>query len=138
MQSLHNILDQMVALKPQTIATDTTTVGETIDLADAGAVEFNLVFGNSTDGDYEVNLFESDDSGMSGEVEITDTTRILGNLLGTAITAVSLASYNWGIVKDLRYVRAKVISTSTSSGSDLSIICSQGKLRGSLETDRNS
>ena len=137
MNSLHNIIDQLVALKPQTIATDTTTVGEIIDLADAGAVEFNLTFGNSTDGAYEVNIYESDDSGMSGEVEVTDTDRIMGNKYGEAITAVSLASLNWGFIKDLRYVRAKVVSTSTSSGSTLSMVCSKGKLRGSLATDRN-
>lgn len=138
MENLHNIIDQMVALKPQTIATDTTTVGETIDLADANAVEMNLTVGNATDGDYAVSFFESDDSGMSGEVEITDTDRIQGNLYDTANTAVSLASYNWGVIKDLRYVRAKVVSTSTSSGSDLSMVATLGRLRASLEDDRNS
>lgn len=137
MQSLHNIIEAIVALKPQTIATDTTTVGPIIDLADAEALELNLTFGNSTDGSYEVNLFESDDSSMSGEVEITDTARIYGNNWATAIPAVSLSSFSWGVMKDLRYVRAKVVSTSTSSGADLSIVALKGRLRGSLDTDRN-
>jgi hypothetical protein len=137
MQDLHNIIDQLVALKPQTIATDTTTVGETIDLADAEAVEMNLAVGTATDGDYSVSFYESDDSGMSGETEIPSN-RIKGDLYDTAYTAVSLASLNWGVEKDLRYIRAKVVSTSTSSGSDLSMVATLGRLRASLANDRNA
>jgi hypothetical protein len=138
MQNLHNIIDQLVALKPQTIATDTTTVGETIDLADSQAVEMNLTVGTATDGDFAISFFESDDSGMSGEVEITDTDRIIGDVYNEAYTAVSLASLNWGVVKSLRYIRPKVVSTSTSSGSALSMVATLGRNRASLANERNA
>ena len=118
---LHNLTTVLNALKIDTIASDTTTVGETIDTQDATlgpahAIEFLIQMGTVTDGDYAWQMFHSDDSGMSGEVQVT--TSALG-LLGTmpAYTADTDDDKvaRVGYIGKLRYLRLKVVSTNFSS-----------------------
>jgi hypothetical protein len=138
MQNLYNCVESKQALKPQAITTDTTTVGETIDLAESEANSVAVAFGAYTDGTYQVKFFESDDSGMSGEVEITATGRVTGDLYNSAVTPSTGDVLEYEIVKSLRYVRAKIVSASTTSGSLVSSVINLGRLRASLANERNA
>lgn len=114
MFDLHHKSTAVVALTTQAITTDTTTVGEIIDTADFKGLEFVFLTGTLTDGDYAIDLYESDDSGMSGET-IVSAAEMLGDINIDADTdddAVTRVGY----IGKKRYVRAKVVSTNTTTG----------------------
>jgi hypothetical protein len=101
------------------INSDTTTNGAIIDTEayDSGIV-FNFLCTVYGAGTYTPVIEESDDSGMSGAVDVADT-KLIGTEAGAALSAatVSGAGLNSiGIVGTLRYVRVKIASvTSTTS-----------------------
>jgi len=114
---IHHDSQVEVALKSQAISTDTTTVGETIDTVGFEALEFFFLTKTVTDGDYAVDLYESDDSGMSGET-IVSAEEMLGDIAYTDDTDDDTAA-RVGYIGKKRYVRAKVVSTNTTTGVDI-------------------
>jgi len=116
------------ALDLQEITTDTTVTGTTIDLQGSNSLMFTVKTGTVTDGDYEVQLFASNDSGMSGESEITDAD---DGLLGTIVDWVAdddddkIQQFGYG--GDLRYTRIKIVSTNTTSGAFVSADAHKGR-----------
>ena len=114
---LHNMTQAAVALKSQAIASDTTTVGETIDTAGYESIEFIFLTKTVTDGDYAVDLYESDDSGMSGEALVSDA-EMLGDISFADDTDDDTVA-RVGYIGKKRYVRAKVVSTNTTTGVDI-------------------
>lgn len=114
-KDLHNNLQGAIALATQAITTDTTTVGATIDTQGFEGVEFTATVGTVTDGDYEFQLFEGDESNMSDEAEVTAA----GSLLGAAPNWTDSANdelQSFGYRNDKRYLRLKVVSTNTTTG----------------------
>lgn len=99
------------------ITTDTTTVGATIDTHGFARTLLAFITKTVTDGDYEVQLFHSDDSGMSGEVEVSAT-----DLNGTLPNWVADTDDNKYVsveyIGRLRYIRVKIVSTNTTTGVD--------------------
>lgn len=114
---LHHTSKTAAALKSQAITTDTTTVGETIDRAGFIALEFMFLTKTVTDGDYAVDLYESDDSGMSGEAIVSDA-EMLGDI-SFADDTDDDAVASVGYIGKKRYVRTKVVSTNTTTGVDI-------------------
>lgn len=114
----------------QTITTNTTTVSTGIfDTAD---LELGLMFAlgafNFTDGSYTLLLEESSDSGMSGATVIgaTDPDQLIGTLpVVTAATAEGGTLGTVGVISNLRFVRASIVSTGTSTGSDVLVLVTQ-------------
>lgn len=99
------------ALNIQTIATNTTAAGTSIDLAAYEAATFNFKLGVRTDGSYLPVITESDDNSTFTAV---DSSFLIGT--PTAL-AVSHASQRIGYVGKKRYVKASITSTSVTSGS---------------------
>lgn len=126
---IHKLAIGVIAVAPIVIATDTTTVGLTIDTALFGAIEFMAFTGVLTDGDYEVKLFESDDSGMSGETEVTDENDLIGSLPDFTDDTDDAAIEQFGYIGSKRYLRCKIVSTSTSTGALIGIIAVKGHPR---------
>lgn len=125
---INSVLTAVKALAPVVIATDTTTVCATIDNALFEALLYQVISGVVTDGAYVCHLYESDDSGMSGETEVTDA----GSLNGTV---PSFALTDDGVVKQFgyrgkkRYTRLKIVSTATTSGGLFSVLALKGQGR---------
>lgn len=117
-KDLHsNILAERAISPAAAIGSSTTTTSQIIDRLGYDSLEFLIISGALTDGTYTPSLFESDDSGMSGETEVTAA----ASLLGTAALA-TFALTNDDVVKKIgyrgnkRYVRLKIVSTVVTTG----------------------
>ncbi len=115
-RDLHNSIEQRNALDVQTIASDTTTVGDIIDMQGYESLEFLTIMGTLTDGDYLPLIEHGDDSGLSDAAAVPDA-QLLGTEAGAAFTAdtddnkVSKIGYIGG----KRYVRLSIVSTNFSA-----------------------
>lgn len=113
---LYNNVKAIVAVANQ-YATAATVTGATIDTLGYQGVNFavNATQGAGTglDGskNYEVQVFESDNSGMSGEAEVSAS-----GILGTVPTISGLGHYEFGVISNKRYLRLKLVETGTASG----------------------
>ena len=113
---LYNNAKVIVAVANQ-YATAATVTGATIDTQGFQGVSFavNVTEGAGTglDGsnNYEVQVFESDASNMSGEAEVSTSGH-----LGTVPTISGLGHYEFGIISNKRYLRLKLAETGTASG----------------------
>lgn len=109
------------------VTTDTTTVGAIIDLQGFARALFVLLNKALTDGDYEFQLFHGDVANMSDEAQVA-TTDLNGTLpdwdADTDDDQVETVEY----IARKRYVRIKIVSTSTSSGVDaIGGVCLKGQ-----------
>lgn len=114
------------------ISSDTTTNGAIIDTAKYElGLTFNVAAAAWTDGTYTFTLEESDDSGMSGAVDIDDS-KLIGTEAGLTISAAETQGDilgSIGVFSNLRYVRLKVTSTSTATGATIvSILEKSGEI----------
>lgn len=121
-QDKNSKLDAAVAFKTQTISSNTTTVGETIDSALYESLEFAIMSGTRTDGTYTPQLFAGDASNMSDEAQVTGD-----DILGT-ISAISASDtiVKFGTCSKKRYFRVKIVSTSVTTGAPVSGVCIKG------------
>ena len=113
---IHHEITVETALNPQAITTNTTTDGEIIDLQFYEGLELIFASKTVTDGDYVVNLFESDDSGMSPENAVSSS-QVLGSISFAA--ADDNAVKKIGYIGNKRYVKPKVVSTNVTTGTDI-------------------
>lgn len=134
-----NTTNTKIALAAQSIATDTTTVGEIINLTAVEMMLFAIMIGVYTDGDYQFIIEQSDDPTMVADVTDVDVTdQIRGNLYSAAITpSGSNKVYRFQLLKFQAYARLKVVSTNTSSGTLIAASAELMRLRGSLNNDQN-
>jgi len=130
MKDLHNNITPAIALKLQTIATDTTTDGEDIAMANFESCEFIVATGTVTDGDYAVMIEEADDDGAGSPdtyAEVADA-----DLIGTEAGASFDADDDDDKVSKIGYigtkawVRLAIVSTNTSSGAVIGAIAVRG------------
>lgn len=109
------------ALDSQTISTDTTTTGNTVDLLGFKACTFYIQSGTLTDGAYTTKLQESDDASAWADVAAA-------NQMG----APTFAATDDDTVKRIgyagkkRYCRLAIVSASTSSGGVFSAVAVKG------------
>jgi len=101
------------------ISSDTNTDGDIIDTAkyDLGIV-FTFDITTFADGNYALQVFESDDSGMSGATQVAGDQLIPGSTAPEldALTAAGAVLTTIGVISNLRFLRARVVSTNTTSG----------------------
>lgn len=118
---LKNNLSVKNALDAATIATDTTTNGIAVDTQGYEGGVMMLRVGTLTDGTYTLGVEESDASG-SGYSTIP-AARIVG-------TPIALAAANdqdaIGFISNKQFVRATILSASTTSGADITASCALG------------
>jgi hypothetical protein len=110
-----------------TINSNTTTPGAIIDTADFDpGVGFAFAATGFTDGDYSLLIEESDDSGMSGAVTLSEKRLDLD--AASVVAAVGAGDYERvSVISNLRYVRASVVSTGVTTGADLNVLFVGGK-----------
>jgi hypothetical protein len=113
-RDLYHNTKPAVALNIQSIATDTTTAGTTVDLHGYGGVQFVAMTGTITDGDYLFKVYESDTADMSGET--VNTTTLNGTPANWTANSDDNKIVTWDYRGVKRYVRLKVVSTSTTTG----------------------
>ena len=125
-KDIESKLQPRVALAA-TIATDTNTDGSIIDTANFElGLLFTLDVVSFNDGAYELQLFESNDSGMAGATQIV-APAILPTDLGANSISASAAVVAGDIVQkigaysNLRYVRPRIVSTGTTSGAEVRV-----------------
>ena len=116
MKDIHSNLKQLVGFESQAIASDTSTSGEIIDTQFYEAVEFLLLSKTITDGAYAAQIWQSDDSGMSGAVQVASP-----ELLGDADFALADddTAKRIGSIGKKRYQQLRIVSTATSTGVDI-------------------
>jgi len=111
------------------ISTDTTTVGPVFDMADHECgITFMITCPDAlyTDGTYTLLLEESDDSGMSGSA-VVPAAKLIGSLPAISAGVADGAIYEKvGVFSNLRYVRASIVSTSTTTGATVAGIVLKG------------
>lgn len=117
------------AMNIQAISTDTTTDGSAIDLQGYESCTFVMEAGAITDGDYTLVLEESSTGSFGGEeTAVADT-----DLIGTEALASFTADDDdhkvgtVGYIGSQRYVRATVVSTSTSTGATIGVLAILGR-----------
>ncbi len=109
-------LQQILAVAG-TLAANGTMTGAILDTANFElGLMFELTVTSHTTGTFTLAIFESDDSGMSGETAVTGD-----QLIGTLPVEVAVVSQGdvlqtVGVISNKRYVRADVIGTDTSVG----------------------
>lgn len=117
-KDLYNTTQASISLAPVSISSDTATNGLIIDTLDGSGVSggfesiaFLTAVGVVTAGDVTISIFESDDSGMSGEVAVA-----AANLIGAYATLDTSATTNYvGAVITKRYVRAKYTTDNSAN-----------------------
>ena len=123
-RDLHNNIFVERALDMAAIATDTTTVGNVIDMEGYDSVEFVIETGVITDGDYSLILTESETSGGS-YTAVADT-----DLLGTepAFTADTDDQKlgRVGYVGKYGFLKATILSANTTTGGTLAVLAIKG------------
>ena len=122
-------LKNEIALNVQAISSDTTTVGNNIDVADfESGVNFTIFSGVYTDGTYDVLVEHGDDSGLSDAAPVPDN-----QLLGqdpTSSTAPELQAQigaaneikKIGYVGAKAFVRISIVSTVVTTGGTIGAI----------------
>ncbi len=115
---LHTRVLATPALNPQTISSDTTTVGAIIDTSGYQSVEFVIQSGTITTGVFTPLLEEGDNSSLTDAASVS-TDYLLGTYaLATFTTAAAddNACKQIGYVGKKRYVRLSIVTTSSGNG----------------------
>ncbi len=124
-QATHQVVS--LALEA-TITTDTTTEGAIFDTAhfDLG-IYFAIASTAWTDGTYTLKIEDGDDSALSDAAVVATGQLVYGSLPAVAAVLADGADYaKEGVIGTKRYVRASIVSTDTTSGATLSLICIKG------------
>lgn len=117
---LHHDIDAVNAFDLQTIATDTTTSGEIIDMKGKLNIDFVIRSGVLTDGDYTAILQDGNDSGLS-DAAIVPAANLLGSLPVFQLTDDQTVK-RVGFFKRKRFCRLQILSDNTTSGGLLSAV----------------
>lgn len=118
----HNNMEQKVALNLQNITSDTTTVGNILDLANVEAIEFLITAGAITDGAYAILLEDGNDSGLSDAAAVADA-QLLGTEALAAFTATDdNKASRIGYLGNKRFVRMSIVSTGITSGGFFAVL----------------
>lgn len=128
-RDIRNQLEPNIALEPQVINSDTTTVGEIIDTADYdGGIVFTQLI-NWVSGTFTPKIEESDsETFAAGVTEVADESLIgdvkTGQEADSALTSAQLIS-SIGVVNNIRrYLRYNIVSTGAGQESPNNIIAS--------------
>lgn len=114
------------AVDNQNIASDTTTVGETIDRAGFEALDYLFNF-EITEGAVEIKIYEGDESDMSDEAEVDSDDLLYKKPL--SITATGTSVKQVGYIGNKRYTKSKLVTTGLSVDMDVSSIAFKSKAR---------
>ena len=120
-KDLQSELQPVVALGA-VISTNTNTDGAIIDTANFQlGIMFTLDINLFSDGAYELQILESDDSGMSGATQVVAPNILPTDLGANSISASALVAQGAilqkiGVFGTKRYLQARIVSTGVTSG----------------------
>ena len=122
-------LKNEIAVDIQASTTDTTTVGNIINVGESEVgVNFTFFSGVYTDGTYDILIEHGDDSGLSDAAAVPDE-QLLGQDPTSSTAPEAQAQIGAadeikkiGYVGAKKFARASIVSTSTSSGATLGSI----------------
>jgi hypothetical protein len=117
---LKNDLKELVGVDIQAISSDTTTAGNILDTAGFEAVTFVQATGAYTDGNYTLLIEDGDDAALSDAAAVSDDF-LIGTEAATVLSAANSVS-RIGYVGKKRYVRASIVSDTTSTGATAGVI----------------
>lgn len=123
-RDLHNNIFAERALNMAAITTDTTTVGNVIDMQGYDSVEFILETGVITDGDYELILTEADTSG--GSYTAVADIDLLGTEPAFAADTDDQKLGRVGYVGSKQFLKATILSDNTSTGGTVAVLAIKG------------
>lgn len=106
------------------ITSNTTTVGNIIDMQDFDSMMFQLFVGVLTDGTYTPLIEDGEDSGLSDAAPVADA-----QLLGTeaaAVLTVADTIKKIGYIGSKRFVRVSIVSTGVTTGATVGATADQG------------
>lgn len=134
-----NTNDNKAALAPQVISTDTTTLGEIVDLQNASKHKVAVQFGPVTDGDYQIVIEHGNDSGLSDAADVDATDQVRGNRYNEAIAnAADKDVFEFELLRKFkRFARVKVISANTTVGALIAAQWVEWDLSNSKPNDKN-
>lgn len=122
-------LNNVILSDSAVISSDTTTNGTIIDTADFDCgLSFFIGATAYTDGTYKLVLEEGDESNLSDATTVPAKKLIEVDGLDavttgvTALTADGGKFFKVGLHSNKRYVRANVVSTSTSTGATIAVV----------------
>ena len=126
-KDIRSNLQQLVALIVTSITGDGNSVGAIIDTANFElGLMFSVEVSTYVNGTYTLLLEESSDSGMSGAVAITGD-KLIGTL-PAEVAAVASGGIlpTVGVISNLRFVRATIVTTNHTSGTSIvGVTCTQ-------------
>lgn len=116
-------MDVLLAMEAD-ISTDTTTTGAIIDTANYdGGLFFAFCATAYTDGTYTLKIEEGDAANLSDAAVVDSSKLVYGTLPAkSAITADGAKMSKEGVHSTKRYVRASIVSTSTSTGATIAMV----------------
>lgn len=125
MKDLNSQVKISSAIDPAAIfAGNGTKTSAIIDTKDYDSLEFAVISGALTDADYTTTMYESNDSGMSGEAAVADAD-IIGTESVFALAEDSTVK-KFGYKGNMRYVRIKIVQTNATTGGYMCAIAIQG------------
>ena len=123
-KDLHNNIFAERALNMAAITTDTTTVGNVIDMQGYDSVEFILETGVVTDGDYSLILTEATTSG--GSYTAVADTDLIGTEPAFAADTDDQKLGRVGYVGSNQFLKATILSANTSTGATVAVLAIKG------------
>ena len=111
---IRSISDIASCLDSQTIDSDTTTVGETIDTKDYGSLDFCFNC-EVTAGSFVAYVYEGDESNMSDEAVVSGTGSMVVGSASIASGATGTQTMQIAYNGNKRYARTKVVSDDSAN-----------------------
>lgn len=116
-RDLHNNIDDLVALNPAAITTNTTTVGNIIDVVGFESLEYLVYSKTITDGTYALKIEQGDNPALSDAADVP-VDEVLGLLTGFIATDDNVVK-RVGSIGKKRYQRLSIVSAGTTAGVDI-------------------
>ena len=126
-REIESDLNGSVGFDLQEITTNTTTVGNIIDLQSIDAFSFHMISGELTDGTYTPLIEEGDDSGLSDAADVADADLTVTEASVVFADTDDDTVKTIGYTGDKRFVRLSFVSAGTSSGGFMAAVAVKGK-----------
>lgn len=102
------------------INTDTDTDTNNQDVSDFdGGVKFNIYIQSYTDGDYEVQIFESDDGSSFDQLTGDSLIPASTSISLSAATSIDAIVSSVGFISAKKFAKLRIVSTNTSTGATI-------------------
>lgn len=113
-----------IALNFQTIASDTTTVGEIVDTKGFESVDIAIASGAIAAGDLAIIIEDGDDAALADAAAVSSEL-IIGSLPSFAATDDNVVKH-FGCISKKRYIRISAVSTNSTTSTEVCAIATLG------------